>query len=87
MAKYEIEITRFAEECLKKLSTEDRSRVVSAILSLAENPLPRGARKLQGYEDVFRIRVGSFRVLYSVENTRLIILILKIGHRRNIYTR
>jgi mRNA interferase RelE/StbE len=45
----------------------------------------QGSRKLTGYDDVFRIRVGRFRVLYSVSDARLVILVLKIGHRKDVY--
>jgi len=47
--------------------------------------LPRGSRKLTGYDDVFRIRVGHYRILYSVSSTMLIIVVLKISHRRDVY--
>jgi mRNA interferase RelE/StbE len=85
MARYEIEITRTAEKQLKRLERPDQERVVRAILTLAGEPFPRGSRKLSGYEDVYRIRVGHFRVIYSVSGTTLIIIILKIGHRKDIY--
>ena len=85
MASYEIEITRTAERQLRKLSRTDQVRVAKAIVGLVEEPLPRGARKLTGYDDVYRIRVGAFRILYSHTRKRLVILILKIGHRREIY--
>jgi len=85
MASYEIEITRAAEKRLKQLPREDQERVVRAIIALAAEPFPRGARKLSGYEDVHRIRVGQYRVIYSVSGRKLIIIILKIGHRRDIY--
>lgn len=85
MASYEIEISRTAEKQLKKIAGEDQLRVVRAVLALADQPRPRGSRKLAGYDDVFRIRVGSFRVLYSISNTRLVILVLKIGHRKDVY--
>jgi mRNA interferase RelE/StbE len=85
MARYEIEITRSAEKQLRRLEREDQERVVRAILGLADDPLPRGSRKLSGYEDVYRIRVGRFRVIYSVSGRTLIIIILKIGHRKDIY--
>ena len=55
------------------------------MLALADDPFPRGARKLSGYHDVFRIRVGPYRILYSVSETELIIAILKVGHRRDVY--
>ena len=55
------------------------------MLALADDPFPRGARKLSGYHDVFRIRVGPCRILYSVSETELIIAILKVGHHRDVY--
>ncbi len=85
MASYEIEITRTAEKQLKKLPRKERERVVAAVLRLADEPRPRGSRKLAGYDDVFRIRVGTYRVLYSVSGGRLVIIILKVGHRRDVY--
>ncbi len=87
MAGYEIQITRSAEKRLKKLPRPDQRRIVDAVLALASDPWPRGSRKLQGYRDVFRIRVGFYRVLYSVEQGRLIIIVLKVGHRSDIYQR
>ncbi|GMR23904.1 MAG: type II toxin-antitoxin system RelE/ParE family toxin [Acidobacteriota bacterium] len=81
MAKYKIEISRSAEKQLEKLPKDDQKRVVDAVLRLCEDAFPRGARKLSGYEDVFRIRVGRYRVLYSVSETELIVIVLKIGHR------
>jgi len=85
MARYKIEISRTAEKQLKKLSKDDQKRVVAAMLDLAENPLPKGSRKLTGYEDVYRIRVGHFRILYSCVARALIIIVLKIGHRKDVY--
>ena len=87
MAGYEIEITRTAEKRLKTIPRQERGRIVDAMLALSRDPRPRGSRKLQGYADVFRIRVGSYRILYSVEQRRLIIIILKVGHRGDIYQR
>ena len=85
MAKYKIEISRTAEKQLKKLSKDDQKRVVAAILDLAEDPLPKGTRKLAGYEDVYRIRVGQFRILYSRVARTLIVIVLKVGHRKDVY--
>lgn len=85
MASHELEITRTAEKQLRKLDRQARERVLRAIGELAEEPRPRGSRKLTGYDDVFRIRVGTYRVLYSVEDRALVVLILKIGHRRDVY--
>jgi mRNA interferase RelE/StbE len=85
MARYKIEISRTAEKQLKKLSKDDQKRVVAAILDLAEDPLPKGSRKLAGYEDVYRIRVGQFRILYSRVARTLIVIVLKIGRRKDVY--
>jgi len=85
MASYEIEISRTAERQLRKLAEEDQLRVARAVLALTEEPRPRGSRKLTGYDDVFRIRAGRFRVLYSMSDARLVILVLKIGYRRDVY--
>jgi mRNA interferase RelE/StbE len=85
MASYEIEITRTAEKQLRRLSRGDQQRIAQAMLALVDDPLPRGARKLTGYDDVFRIRIGHYRILYSLARRRLVILILKIGHRREVY--
>jgi mRNA interferase RelE/StbE len=85
MASYEIEITATAEKQLRRLTRSDQERVAKAMIALADDPWPRGVRKLTGWEDVYRIRVGRFRILYSVVRKRLVILILKIGHRREAY--
>jgi len=84
MPRFEIEITRTAEKQLKALARADQERLAAAILRLANDPRPRGCRKLSGYDDAFRIRIGKFRVIYSVSDAKLIILILKIGHRREV---
>ena len=85
MARYRVEISRTAEKQLRKLAVPDRGEVVQALVGLGDDPHPPGSRKLSGYTDVFRIRVGVYRVLYSVEGRRLIVIILKIGHRKNVY--
>jgi mRNA interferase RelE/StbE len=85
MASYSVELTHTAEKQLRRLAKRDRSRVVEAIRKLAEKPRPHGARKLQGYDDVYRIRVGHYRVVYEVFDDRIVVIVLKIGHRKDIY--
>jgi mRNA interferase RelE/StbE len=85
MASYKIEVSATAERQIRKLSRDNQIRVLRVIQGLAGNPHPPGARKLRGYEDIYRIRVGTYRVLYSVETGRLLIIILKVGHRKDIY--
>ena len=85
MANYKVEISRTAERQLKKLPPRDQRRVARAMLLLADGPYPRGTRKLLGYEDIFRVRVGQYRILYSVSERSLIVIVLKVGHRKDIY--
>jgi mRNA interferase RelE/StbE len=85
MASYSVELTATAERQLRKLGKPEQTRLVTAIRRLAEEPRPRGARKLQGFDDLFRIRVGTYRVIYSVEEERLLVLVLKLGHRKDVY--
>ena len=85
MASYRLEVSATAERQIRKLNRADQIRILKAIRKLGGNPWPRGCRKLRGFEDIYRIRVGTYRVIYSVENKRLLILILKVGHRRDIY--
>ena len=85
MAKYSVEFSATSERQLRKLDRADRLRILLAVRDLAAEPYPRGARKLQGYEDVLRIRVGTLRIIYSVESARLLIIVLKIGRRKDVY--
>jgi mRNA interferase RelE/StbE len=85
MARYSVEISRTAEKQLRRLPAGPRARVARAMLALGDDPYPPGSRKLVGYDDVFRIRVGVYRIIYSVSGRRLVIVILKVGHRRKAY--
>ena len=85
MARYSLEIARTAEKQLRKLPADARRRVAWSMLALGEEPYPPGSRKLTGYDDVFRIRIGVYRIIYSVAGLKLVIVILKIGHRKDIY--
>ena len=85
MASYRIDVSATAEKQIRKLPSDDRVRVIQAIQPLAKQPYPPGSRKVRGYDDVYRLRVGLYRILYRIEGRRLLIIILKIGHRRDIY--
>jgi mRNA interferase RelE/StbE len=85
MAKYRIEVSATAERQIRKLPHADQVRVIRVIQALASNPRPAGCRKLSGYDDVFRVRIGRYRVLYSVEDRRLLVIVLKVGDRKDVY--
>lgn len=81
---YSIEFRPSALRTLRKLDSEQQARIRGAIILLAQNPRPPGSRKLQG-RDGYRVRVGHFRVIYAIEDSLLTILVVAIGHRREVY--
>ena len=85
MESFKVEVSATAEKQIRKLGRNDQIRVLRAIQALATETTRAGSRKVRGYDDVFRIRVGTFRILYRIEGLRLLIIILKVGHRREIY--
>ena len=85
MASYRIEVTATAEKRLRKIRKEDLKRIILSIRKLAIDPRPRGSRRLRGYENVYRIRVKTYRIIYSIEQKRVLIIILKVGHRKDAY--
>jgi mRNA interferase RelE/StbE len=64
---------------------EDRRRIVTRIRSLARDPRPFGSEKLSGRGDLYRLRVGRYRVVYTVGDDELVVLIVRVGHRKNVY--
>ena len=79
---------RFAESAAKALSKLDRvvrRRVEAKVDALAEDPFPAGVRKIVGEDNAYRIRVGDYRVVYEVHASVLVILILRVGHRSDVY--
>ena len=64
---------------------EDRRRATAIIRGLSENPRPRGSLKLAGASDAYRIRFGSYRILYTVSDRVRIVAVVKVAHRRAVY--
>ena len=63
----------------------DRARLVAGIQSLAEQPKPVGAEKLSGHIDLYRIREGNYRIVYEIDNGQIVVTVIKVGHRKEIY--
>ena len=85
MAKYSLRIKKSARKELESIATKaDRRRVIKRIESLADDPRPRGALKLSGLER-YRVRQGRYRILYTIEDTVLIVQVIKIGDRKDVY--
>ncbi|MCP5443271.1 MAG: type II toxin-antitoxin system RelE/ParE family toxin [Chromatiaceae bacterium] len=81
---YALLIERRAQRSLSRIAVQDRERISDAIRRLAEEPRPHGVKKLSG-RDAWRIRVGDYRILYEIHDERLLILVIDVGHRREIY--
>ena len=86
-ASYRIEWKRSAAKELKKLERGDISAIVKAVEELTEDPYPPGSRKLKGSAQSYRIRIGDYRVLYSIRPEVLTVDIIRVGHRKDIYRR
>lgn len=84
MASYNVYIKPSAVKEIESLPKKDRSRVIQKIKGLAVDPRPPGCEKLTG-EDKYRIRQGRYRIIYSIEDKELIVVVVKVGHRRDIY--
>ena len=84
MASYNIEIKKSATKELSKLPKNDLKRIIENIQELSINPRPDGCKKLSG-DEKYRIRVGNYRILYSIEDDILIVYVVKVGHRKDVY--
>ena len=87
MAAYKVEWKRSAVKELEKLPRQAIIRIVEAVGNLTSNPFPVGTRKLAGSEQTYRIRVGVYRILYSVYADKFIIEIIRVKHRKDAYKR
>ena len=81
MAEYTITFARSARRELERLSTSVVSHVFPRIEALAQNPRPPGCRKIRGYENLWRIRVGDYRVIYQVFDGEMVVDIVAVRHR------
>lgn len=81
---YKIEVRPAALRALKRIDRQNQARIRGAIALLAADPRPPGAKALRGREGL-RIRVGSYRIIYTVEDGRLLVVVVSLGHRRDVY--
>ena len=79
--KYEIRILHSAEKEMEKLPAVVHNRISNRILSFENNPRPRGTKKISG-RDEYRLRVGNYRILYTISDTDSVVTVIAVGHRR-----
>ncbi len=85
MATYTVTILPSALGQLAELPRHDQKKIKERIDRLAVDPRPPGVKNLQGESDLFRLRSGNYRIIYSIEDVRLVVLVIRIGHRRDVY--
>lgn len=81
---YAVEILRVAQKELTKIDRQAQSRIIASIRELANDPRPAGCKKLSG-RSAWRIRIGAYRVIYEIHDNRLVVLVVTIGNRGDVY--
>ena len=82
---YAVQFTRSADKDLERIVPPERNRIIRKIAELARDPRPMGVKKLAGADDLYRLRVGNYRVIYQVEDRIVTVTVVRIGHRREVY--
>ena len=84
MASYRLLIKPSAGKEIEALPKQDRRRIVAKITALSQDPRPPGCEKLSGH-DRYRLRQGNYRILYEIQDSDLVVVVVKVGHRRDVY--
>ncbi len=87
MVSYKVVWKRSARKELRKLPKEAIAKIIGLVETLSENPSPPGAKKLAGTENTFRVRAGDYRVVYNLLQGVLVVEVIRVGHRKEIYRR
>jgi mRNA interferase RelE/StbE len=82
---YKIEIKKSPEKFIRQQSRKIQIYIIAAIENLAKNPRPSGVKKLAGLEELYRIRCGDYRIVYTVQDEKLLVLVVRIAHRKDVY--
>lgn len=85
MSEYQVELSKAASKQLKKLPVQAQARIRAKIDELAYNPRPNGVVKLEDSDNGYRIRVGIYRVLYDIFDHVLLVNVVRLGHRKEVY--
>lgn len=85
MTVYTVEFTTAAAREVRKLDPHIRRRLLAAITELQADPRPAGVKKLSGYDDAWRIRIGDYRVLYEIVDDTVLVTVFRVAHRRDVY--
>jgi mRNA interferase RelE/StbE len=82
---YTVRLNARVGKVLDRLPPDMRRRLVRRLEALEDNPRPRGVEKLAGVEELYRVRVGAYRIVYTIRDRELVVIVVRIGHRRDVY--
>ncbi len=85
MSDYTVIVVGAVRRQLRRISQTDKKRILNKIENLGTNPRPHGYKQLTGEENLFRVRVGDYRIIYEIHEKILVVTVLKVGNRREVY--
>jgi mRNA interferase RelE/StbE len=85
MGSYQVNWRRSTKKDLRRISPPDVARIVNVVATLCDDPRPVGCKKMSGSDCAYRLRVGNYRIIYEVYDDTIIVEVIKVGHRRDVY--
>lgn len=85
MGSYRVELTRSAEKDLRRIDKSQIATIYRGLESLSDDPQPHGVKKLSGADRTYRIRIGDYRIVYEIEDDVLLVLVIRVAHRKDAY--
>ena len=82
---YVVRIAPAAKREIKRLSKQNQRRVVAVMQALADNPRPHGYTPVEGFDGLFKVRVGDYRVIFTIEDDELLVVVVRVRHRSDVY--
>ena len=82
---YQVKVAEEAAKFIRKQDKRIQRQIINSIRELAQNPRPQGCKKLQGYKELYRIRSGNYRIVYTIREKKLLVLVVRVAHRKDIY--
>ena len=83
--KYTVIISRASQKVINRLDGDMHARIIRKLETIEDNPRPMGIEKLTGPDNLYRVRVGDWRIVYAIQDRNLVVLVVKVAHRREVY--
>ncbi|MHC4882221.1 MAG: type II toxin-antitoxin system RelE family toxin [Planctomycetota bacterium] len=84
---YKVDIGPKAGKFIRKQDKSIQQQIIRKLRELETNPRPGGCKRLQGKKDLYRVRTGDYRIIYTIKDNQLLVLVVQIGHRKDVYRR